>query len=157
MKIEYLKNLVEYHNLHPTEPLKINLLEKEIRFSLPVAFKEFLYLTGADYDMLLRGGGGMPQNIDTLSTIHFIANSILKDCSTSIDNFFPFVEYIDQFLFFYINDGDDPPIYRFETELYYCGDAYITDSSNWGLPKGILKVAESFSEMINRAINVSDL
>jgi hypothetical protein len=152
MKVEYLKNLVEYHNLNPTDLAKINLLEKKIGFPFPIAFKEFLYLTGEDYDMLLRGGGGMPQNIDKLPTINSIANDILKNCNTTIDNFFPFLEYVDQFLFFFIHEGDNPPVYRFEKELYYCGDDYIPNASSWGLPKGILKVADSFTEMIELAI-----
>jgi hypothetical protein len=152
MKIKYLKKLKEYRNLSPTNLSKIDALEKEMGFTLPETFKEFLYLTGEDYDMLLRGGGGMPQGINNLSAILAISNGILKDCNTVIDNYFPFLEYIDQFLFFYTTDGDNPPIYRFEMELYYCGDEYIQGSGSWGFPKGVLKVADSFTEMIEKAI-----
>lgn len=155
MKIKYLKSLVEYPNLNPTDISKINFLEEELGFSLPLAFKELLYLTGEDYDMLLRGGGGMPQNIDKLSAISSIANDILKNCNATIDGFFPFLEYIDQFLFFYIDDGDNPPIYRFQTELYYSGDDSIPNASSLGLSKGVIKVSKSFTEMINRAIEIS--
>ncbi|MCJ1805928.1 hypothetical protein MRP92_03260 [Flavobacterium covae] len=48
-----------------------------------------------------------------------------------------------------VDDGNNPSVYRFETELFYCGDEYVPDLSKWGYPKGISKVAYSFSEMIN--------
>ena len=113
MEIKYLKNLSEYPKRIQSDLAKIKNLEKEIGFSFPLAFKEFLYLTGEDYDMLLKGGGGMQQNINKLPEINIIANVILNDYNTTIGNVFAFLEHIDQFLFFHINDGDNPPIYRF--------------------------------------------
>lgn len=106
-------------------------------------------ITGNDYDLILRGGGGVEQSLNNYKHILNTAKSLLESCDIRIDNYFPFLEYGDQFLFVYLDEGEDPPVYRFELELFYCGDDYIPGSSIWGYPKGVSKISDSFSKMIN--------
>ena len=156
MEINYLNklkdNLQLFKDSKPASIEKINGVENELHIQLPEVLKEFLLLTGDNYDMILRGGGGAKQGIDNLHYIQNISFNLLKSTGQDIKMIFPFLEYGDQFLFVYLDEGEDPTVYRFETELFYCGDDYIPDSSTWGYPKGVSKVADSFSSMINSVV-----
>jgi hypothetical protein len=156
MEIKYLNtlksNIELFNDVRPSTIDKINQLETQLGIQLPLSAKEFFLLAGDDYDMMLRGGGGAKQGIDNIEYIREVSFNLLKSTGTELKNIFPFLEYADQFLFFYLNEGDDPSVFRFETELFYCGDDYIPGSSSWGYPKGVSKVADRFSEMINNIV-----
>jgi hypothetical protein len=53
------------------------------------------------------------------------------------------------------NDGDDPPVYLFEQELFHRGDEYIPGSSQNGHPKGVTLVYSKFSEMVDELVKHS--
>lgn len=156
MEYKYLKelqkNIFSFKDVKPSSNEKIMQLETELNIKLPTSVKEFFLLTGDDYDMMLRGGGGAKQGLNNIEYIQSVAFDLLKSTEVELSNIFPFLEYGDQFLFVYLNEGENPVVYRFETELFYCGDDYIPESSSWGYPKGVSKVADSFSEMINQVI-----
>ena len=150
--MKYLNNLKQ--NLHlygdkikPASINQVNDLEKKLSIKLPLVLSEFFLLVGNNYDIIWDGGGG-----DTIESIDYTLNlskELLNEASLDLEEIFPFSSYNDdQFLFIYLNEGDNPPVYKFEVELWYCGDDYIPESSSWGLPKGISKVADSFSQMI---------
>ncbi|OWP84397.1 hypothetical protein BWK59_05570 [Flavobacterium davisii] len=157
MEIKYLNKLKDNFQLFkdskPSSIEKIDALENELSIQLPKTVKEFLFLTGDDYDMMLRGGGGAKQGIENMDYIRDVSFNLLKSTGQEIKNIFPFLEYADQFLFYFLDEGDDPAVYRFETELFYCGDDYMPDSSKSGYPKGVSKVAYSFSSMINSVVD----
>jgi hypothetical protein len=155
--MKFLKSLKDNLNLfegiESSNENEIVEFENKLGIKIPIALKEFLLLVGNDYDMILRGGGGAKQGIKNFDYILKVSFDLLKETnSIGLDNILPFLEYGDQFLFVYLDDGDNPPVYRFETELYYCGDDYIPNSSNWGYPKGVSKTADSFSEMIDKIV-----
>jgi hypothetical protein len=56
-------------------------------------------------------------------------------------------------MFVYLDEGDDPIVYKFESQLSDLGDSYIPGSSAWGYPPGVLKIADSFSSAINELVN----
>jgi len=138
--------------LQPASPKQVLDLEIKLNRKLPLVLKEFFLLVGGDYDTLWGGGGG-----DKLSKINFtldLSKELLNETSVILEDYFPFSSYNDdQFLFVYYKDGDNPPVYKFELELYYCGDDYMPSSSSWNYPKGVSKIADSFSNMIEDIIN----
>lgn len=149
-----LQNNIELfaRNTVPATIEEIVSAESELGIQIPLAIKEFFLLVGNDYDNLWGGGGA-----DKLSRLMYnksLAIKLLNECGVFLKrDYFVFSSYSgDQFLFVYLDEGDDPAVYRFETELFYCGDDYIVGSSSWGLPKGVSKVANSFSEMINKIV-----
>jgi len=156
MEVRYLNKLKDniqlFNDAKPSSIEKIIEIEFEFDIQLPQAVKEFFLLTGNDYDMMLRGGGGAKQGVNNLKYIRDVSFDLLKSTGSEIENIFPFLEYADQFLFVYLTEGDNPAVYRFETELFYCGDDYMPGSSTWGYPKGVSKVADSFSSMINSVV-----
>lgn len=156
MKIHYLNKLKDnmqlFSDARPSSIAKITEIELEFDIQLPQTIKEFFLLTGDDYDMMLRGGGGAKQGVENLKHIRDVSFALLKSTGSEIKSIFPFLEYADQFLFVYLTDGDDPAVYRFETELFHCGEDYMPGSSTWGYPKGVSKVADSFSSMINSVV-----
>lgn len=109
-------------------------------------------MVGNDYDYIWGGGGA-----DRLETIDYnmeLAGTLLQESEMDLPRkYFVFSSYSDdQFLFIYLNEGDDPAVYRYEVELFDLGDSYIPGSSGWEYPKGVSKVANSFSEMINNIV-----
>jgi hypothetical protein len=138
-----------------TKPAKIEeirFVERTLSISIPVSLKEFFLLVGNDYDYLWGGGGADKLNL--IPTNHEICKKILKECSVVFNReYFVFSRYgDDQFMFVYLDDGDDPSVYRFETELFYCGDDYVSGSSSWGFPRGVIKISDSFSAAINKLV-----
>jgi len=139
-------------NTAPATIEEITTVEKEIGVLIPTAIKEFFLLVGNDYDYLWDGGGG--DKLNRLTYNKNLSIKLLKECGVFFSrDYFVFSSYSgDQFLFVYLDEGDNPAVYRFETELFYCGDDYMPDSSTWGYPQGVSKVADSFTEMINNVV-----
>ncbi|WP_444670956.1 SMI1/KNR4 family protein [Flavobacterium columnare] len=139
-------------NTVPANINEITSIEKELGILIPMAIKEFFLLVGNDYDYLWDGGGA--DKISRLIYNKNLAIKLLNECGVFFSrDYFVFSSYSgDQFMFVYLDEGDDPPVYRFETELFYCGDDYMPGSSTWSFPKGVSKIADSFSEMINNVV-----
>jgi hypothetical protein len=131
---------------------QIELIERELAIIIPVSIREFFLLVGNDYDYIWGGGGG--DKISMLDYNFQLSKKILNECNLSLfRKYFAISAYSgDQFLFVYLDDGEDPPVYRFELELFYCGEEYISGSSSWGYPKGVSKISDSFSDMINTVV-----
>jgi hypothetical protein len=127
----------------------INATETGLGFALPAAIREFLELTGDDYDFLY--GGGTSSKLRDVPYNVKLAKNLLDKFSVDLSGrIFPFTSYSDDLFFFvYPADGDDPPVYRFESELWYRGDEYIAGSSTSGLPRGVTKLDEHFSNFIS--------
>jgi hypothetical protein len=131
---------------------EVSSIQSDLGGIIPLSLKEFFQLAGGSYDYLLGGGAG--DKLQNLLSYKTLSNKILEECGTKIEKPYLVFSYYggDQFLFVYIDEGEDPAVYRFETELYYCGDDYIPNSSSWGYPKGVSKIADSFSAMINKIV-----
>jgi hypothetical protein len=139
-------------NTSPSSMEEISKVEKELGIVIPLAIKEFLLLVGNDYDYLWGGGGA--DKLERLIYNKDLSIKLLNECNVVFNrSYFVFSSYSgDQFMFIYLDEGDNPPVYRFETELFYCGDEYIPESSSWGYPKGVSRIADSFSGMINSVV-----
>ncbi len=138
-------------NVKPSSLEEVKNLEERLGVKLPQVLIDFFVLVGGDYDAIWGGGGG--DKIETIDYTLNLAKKLLSEVSICLEDYFAFSSYNDdQFLFVYLNEGDDPCVYRFEMELFYCGDEYIPGSSEWGYPKGVMKVADSFSEMIDEIV-----
>ena len=131
---------------------EIESIEKEYNIFIPKSLKEFFLLVGNDYNFLWEASG--QAKLSMVGYNFRLSQTLLKECQVEFSkNYFVFSSYSgDQFLFVYLDEGDDPAVYLFETELFYCGDNYKFGSSTWGYPKGVSKIADSFSELINNII-----
>ena len=118
MKIEYLHKLennltIGVRTSKGVSENDIRKVERKFKIEFPTSYKEFLYLAGGY-------AGGMPL-LDTseLSQIaadwhQEIMNEELEETKTKIDRpFWLFAESdaCEVFLFFYLDDGDDPMVH----------------------------------------------
>jgi hypothetical protein len=134
--------------LEKATPVHIKEVEHQLGHQFPPAIKEFLLLAGGDYDMIFGGGG--KGGLNDLDIVLECAAETLSEVEAVIDRpFFP-IETLngDLLVFCYWDDGDDPPVYLFEHELFYLGDEYMAGWSTSGLPKGVGLFNTKFSEMI---------
>ena len=152
--MEYMQSLQQNlslfgKNLKGASEIEINQAEEKMGFRFPEAVREFLLFAGNDYSYLWRGtgGDGLPNQDYQLK----LSAKLLAECKVVLPaDYYPFSTYSgDQFMFFYFSDGDNPPVYRFEMELFDRGDEYIPGSVALGYPKGVSKIADTFSELIN--------
>lgn len=150
--LKKLENNLSLFAIKNSSKMTVNAIEQLHNIKFPTALFEFLVLAGEDYDDIFDGMGAcklsrLGYNID-------LSNKLLADRNLKFSKeFLPFASLSgDQFMFVYLDEGDDPAVYRFETELFYCGDDYIPGSGSWGYPKGVSKVADSFSGMINSLV-----
>lgn len=129
---------------------KIEEIENRYNIKIPQKIREFLIITGDDYEMLLRGGGGILQNLDNFSHIRNTCIELLTECQSTINinEIFPFMEYIDFFDFVYLDENKDPAVYRFSSELFYNEDTLF----NLNLPKGVEKISDNFSIFIDEIV-----
>jgi hypothetical protein len=112
--------------------------------TLPAAVQAFLRIAGADYDFLF--GGGTRATFASLAGIAEEAAEILTECGGAIDRpFLPLLTYSGaMFLFVYLDDGDDPPVYRFECES--------TGAISGDLPPGFVRTDAAFSTMLEALV-----
>ena len=152
INLEILKSNINFFNTEKSDKESIELVDKKYNIKLPEVLIEFLILVGNNYDEIFDGIGAcklskVDYNID-------LAKKLLSERNLNFNSkYFPFASYSgDQFLFVYLDAEENPPVYKFETELFRCGDDYIKGASSWGYPMGVSKVADSFSEMINEIV-----
>jgi len=147
MEIQYLtkmKNtpIIKGEKNRGISELKIEKLEQEFNIKFPKAYKEFLFL------------GGEYQNCIDWDTDYEYLNLIQINLKKSMDRVnlqlkphFIFAEYNrDQCIFFFLDEGEDPPIYA-----YY--EDKIKDDN--GKEVFYIKFRDSFSEYIDRCIDAS--
>ncbi|GFD75530.1 MULTISPECIES: SMI1/KNR4 family protein [Tenacibaculum] len=159
MDIKYLKKLVENKKIGVREirgvsEEEIDKVEKKFKIKFPQAYREFLFLAG-DYC------GALPlydtADLETLASDWHqeIMKETMEEFGTKIKR--PFWLYAEsngceQFVFFYLDEGDDPYIYvvdydhnnNFETQK-------IVKSKNT-FSKGIEGAIEQAYDIVERGI-----
>jgi hypothetical protein len=102
----------------PCDEWQVHDLEQQLKVSLPAAFKAFLLLAGQSF----RPFDGSfylldPETFDWHSPrdLQQRANWIMQKSGQSPppDAFVFFVHFGTAFRFFFLNDGDDPPVFEF--------------------------------------------
>ncbi len=106
--------------------------------TFPKALRELLFLGGKDCYVFDNGLEETPQQLQ-----NYVRNKLIKKNKTISRPFYVIDIYNapDQFIFVYLDEGDNPPVY----EAHY---EDTIDRSNW-----IVKVDSSLSNYINYLIN----
>ncbi|AIL47269.1 SMI1/KNR4 family protein [Elizabethkingia anophelis] len=149
MELEYLKRLEEYYKNTPKVSKigvsieNIENLEKELHLKFPKAYKEFLYLSGKRDNIL----GSFERGFENLESIQELAKSRINLENLSLKQIWCFAEYndADSFMFFFLNNEENPPVYSFIAEKG------LTDNND--KPVSYLKFRDSFSEYIEGCID----
>lgn len=99
---------------------EINKLESNLNIKLPEIYKQFLIKMGKKAG---RYGRGEYMFINSLEQIQTNANNLLEDDKSELfpltNNFTFFMHEDYDFLFFPLNQGDNPPIYRYLDKNIY--------------------------------------
>ena len=119
MKLKYLKKLESYYNSNP-KISKIGVPEQEIEkfeqnfnVKFPKAYKEFLSLAGNRDNIL----GDWNRGFEHIDWIQENLKESMRNVNLHLKPFFVFAEYgRDQALFFFLNDGDNPPLFMLITK-----------------------------------------
>lgn len=147
MEIEYLTKMKNTPKIKHTanrgvSEEKIKQAESKMGIKFPKAFKEFLYL-GGDYEEVISDWN---RGFDNLEGIQEEAEESFNNVGLGLRNFFAFAEYGgDQFLFFFLNEGDNPPVYAYD-EMKIHKDEY-------GNPSYYKKTKPSFTDFIEKHID----
>lgn len=149
MEIKYLQKLqsnqvIGISKIQGVSETEIGKSEKEIGAYFPQAYKEYLYLAGK-----FMGGLDsqlMPDrySLDELTEDYPILQRHLKKINVPIDRpmwAFTEMEGYTQFWFFYLDEGDNPPVW---------GKAYEDDPT---IDSYIYPIADSFSEFVDELID----
>jgi hypothetical protein len=129
----------------------IEAMERQLGVHFPASVKEMMRLLGKDWDDLLRNGGGLLQCLQTMPHIQEVSRKILAE----MEVFLPFdwvaiVEYSEVFLFVRLDEGDDPPLYRFYIEDAIVDKAIPSEEFKSPYPKGVRLGDESFHHHVER-------
>lgn len=121
---------------------RINQYEQTHQIQLPAAYVEFVCRAG---DVLLDGwlGGGVITSFDKIDFRVRESKVELTEAGADIGEFVPFTFYNGVFCFFYQTDGDNPPVYQFDAGRFYAHAPAVD-----GLPKGVIKLENSFTEFV---------
>ncbi|MDJ1501189.1 SMI1/KNR4 family protein [Xanthocytophaga agilis] len=140
-----------YHKLteiSKTRQNELEYFEHTYQLHLPAAYKEFVS-RGGDVFLDVWYGGGLYTQFKVIGSIISSMKRIVEEDGADLRNYFPFAHYSeDQFWFFYLTDGDNPPVYKYDIALFWYGNNYISGASEWGLPRGVIKAADSFTEYV---------
>jgi hypothetical protein len=141
--------------LEKATPARIEEVERQLGHQFPPAIREFLLLAGGNLDPLFGGGG--KGGLNFLDLVIQYAAEALSEVGAVIERPFFLIYTLndDRLVFCYWEDGDDPPVYVFEHELFYLGDEYIAGSSTSGFPKGVSLFNSKFSMMIHHMAHES--
>jgi hypothetical protein len=116
MEIKYLTKLKETPKIGRWEnrgvpETKIEGLENQLKIKLPLAFKEYLFLAGEFNNII----GDWDGSFGDLDWIQDQAKESMENVNLSLKPYFAFAEYgRDQFLFFFLNEGDNPAVYTYD-------------------------------------------
>lgn len=146
MKLTYLKQLEDYYNKNSkisrigVSESKIEEFEQKYNLKFPKAYKEFLFLAG-NRDSILNP---WERGFDYLDLIQTNLKESMDDVNLHLKPYFIFAEYGgDQCLFFFLDGGENPPIYA------YYEDKIVDDK---GEEVFYIKFRNSFSEYIDKCI-----
>lgn len=122
MELTYLQKLENFYNNNP-KISRIGVTEQEIvkfekKFSIkfPKAYKEFLFLAG-NRDNILDDWN---RNFDYLDWIQENIQESMDNVNLHLNPFFVFAEYAnDQCLFFFLDEGENPPIYIYAEDKFH--------------------------------------
>ncbi|QHS58054.1 SMI1/KNR4 family protein [Chitinophaga agri] len=119
----------------------VKKIENFFNITLPSKYKDFLYAMGRDGDKFMRGSSAFYSEILYLRE-DFI--DILQERNRILpDETFVFWSHQGyQFAFFFLNDGDDPPVY-----FYYEGKNF----------DNFVKKEESFTDFLTVQLEMSGL
>lgn len=149
MGIEYLKNL---ENIYTTNiklsrigvsETEISNLENNLNLKLPKAYKEFLFIAGKRDSII----GDWNRGYDDLEFMQEYAKEAFQRVGLQMKPFWCFAEYndADSSLFFFLDEGDNPPVYNF------VADKVILDDN--GEEVFYKKTHESFLAFIDKKID----
>ena len=124
----------------PMTTAETTAIEEQFDIELPVAYKEYLTLTGKYSSMikLVSWSEHLPENQKRAKQLlkeYQLEKLIKKD-------FWVVADFDDAFFYIHLDEGDNPPVYRLDCENY--GD--MRDEYTFG------KIAETFEEWINKKI-----
>lgn len=152
MEIQYLKSLEQFDTIdglknEGVSDAEIVIAETQLGIQFPKAYKEFLFLAGELNNGLF--GNAVSSSLDwAIEDFQQDAKEELARKNITIPQ--PFWNFAEAdggefFLFFFLNDGENPPIYAFET---IDSDTIFEE----GLPKGVRKISDTFSSRIDELI-----
>ena len=116
MEIKYLTKLKETPRIGSWEiegisEEKIIDLENQLKIKLPLAFKEYLFLAG-EFENILTG---WDRGFDNLDYYQEEVLASMQNVNLHLKPFFVFATYgNDQALFFFLDEGDNPPVYAYD-------------------------------------------
>lgn len=146
MELKYLKKLENYYNSNPkiskigVPEQEIEKFEQKFNVKFPQAYKEFLSLAGNRDNIL----GDWNRGFEHIDWIQENLKESMGNVNLHLKPFFVFAEYgRNQALFFFLNEGENPPIYA------YYEDKIEENNKN----VFYIKFRDSFSEYIERCID----
>ncbi|CDN73746.1 SMI1/KNR4 family protein [Elizabethkingia anophelis] len=120
MEIKYLKKMKDTPKIgqwvnRGISEQEIAKLEQEFNISFPQAYKEFLYL-GGDFQNCVEWS----TNYEYLDWRQDNIKDSMSNVNLHLKSFFVFVVYgNDQCLFFFLKDGENPPIYVYAEDKFH--------------------------------------
>jgi hypothetical protein len=146
MEIQYLKELQSQPNRgwrtnKGVDEKTINDLEQKARIRFPQAYKEFLLLAGKENNLMMEGVW------DVLEWMQETAKNQLISLELSVEPFWVFdgYDHPEQFKFFYLDHGHNPPVYYFDLSTHPISD--LKEEKLY-----IIKEYDSFSDCITQFI-----
>lgn len=155
MEIKYLKNLIGftdntkagvYKNLSGISETEIITIENKLNIKFPTAYKEFLFLSGNAGSSFNFGNAIEDDLENAVDWFQEFAQDNIQEFGESLGRpfwVFTSLHSCEQFEFFYLDDGDNPPVYAWS--MY---DA-IDKEKHENLPLGVRLFKKSFSEMVD--------
>ncbi len=147
MEIEYLQKMQQTPIIKNTQnkgvsETKIEQLEIKMGVKFPKAYKEFLFLGGVLDNMI----NNFQQTFEWLPSMQEDARESIREVGLSLRSFWCFAEYdsADSFLFFFLDEGDNPAVYSFMSIDFY--------EDEQGNTIHYKKFRNSFSEYIDKSI-----
>lgn len=127
---QFKKGIEQYQASHPVR--------------LPAAYIEFVSRGGDGALWNWLGGANIICFFAYIDKIIQYSHESLQEVGADIGEFFPFLLiHADYFWFFRLDEGDDPPVYMFNPQVYQAIAPPITP---W--PRGVEKVTNSFTEFV---------
>ncbi len=153
MEIKYLKSLQNYPVINGFKSKgvpesKIEQTEQQLGIKFPKAYKEYLFLAGELNDGLF--GNAIEDNLSwAVEDFQQDAKEELARTGVSLGKpfwVFTSMDSCEQFDYFYLNESDNPVVYA------WCAYDVNETSQHSGLPKGVRKLYNSFSEYVDACI-----
>ncbi|PKW28987.1 SMI1/KNR4 family protein [Flavobacterium lindanitolerans] len=147
MEILYLKKMEDFPKIgsyknEGVSETEINNMEQSMNVKFPKAYREFLFL-GGNYENLLSNWN---RNFYDLDSAQEYAREAFQGVGLNMKPFWCFAEYnnANSSLFFFLDEGEDPPVYNF------VADKVIVDDN--GHEVFYKKTYQSFSAFIEKSI-----